>query len=202
MLSIRWNILHQNTTIPPIELSPQAILACGNAGTCHGGNTGRVLQYAHKYGLVDESCNGYLAQDLPCSGLMANCYTCWPEGCEAVKENRRYYVGDYGEIKGETEMMQEIYSYGPIVALIGCPEDFHTWNSTEVYQDKTGDKRPAHYITIVGWGQTPAGKKYWIVMNSWGTAWNAPEGGFAKVARGIDNLGIESQGSVWGNLLP
>lgn len=48
-----------------------------------------------------------------------------------------------------------------------------------------------HSVVLVGWGydeekRTP----YWILQNSWGKNWG--EGGYFRMVRGIDHMGIES----------
>ena len=53
-----------------------------------------------------------------------------------------------------------------------------------------------HTIALVGWGEgysEMAGKvvPYWILRNSWGTAWG--EGGWMRIVRGVNALGLESQ---------
>jgi len=39
------------------------------------------------------------------------------------------------------------------------------------------------------YGQSESGEKFWIGRNSWGTYWG--EHGWFRLARGINNLGIE-----------
>lgn len=47
-----------------------------------------------------------------------------------------------------------------------------------------------HDVSIVGFGVTEDGQKYWTVRNSWGTHWG--EAGFFRVCRGVNNIAIES----------
>ena len=62
-------------------------------------------------------------------------------------------------------------------------------------KDTTGAKGLDHDVEIVGWGETSAGEKYWHIRNSWGVYWG--EQGWFRLARGIDNLGVESQECSW-----
>merc|ERR1712070_886253 len=64
-----------------------------------------------------------------------------------------------------------------------------------VFKDTTGDTHPRHATSLLGWGQTKDGSKYWGGRNSWGSYWG--ENGYFKIAKGINNLGIEAECS-WG----
>lgn len=91
-------------------------------------------------------------------------------------------------------MMAEIKHRGPITCRQAVTKAFFKYKGG-IFKDTTGDKRPRHATSILGWGKSKSGQKYWLVRNSWGTYWG--ENGFFKVARGIDNLGIEEECS-WG----
>lgn len=41
-----------------------------------------------------------------------------------------------------------------------------------------------HGVTVVGYGETLDGTKYWTVKNSWGTEWGKK--GYIRIQRGID----------------
>lgn len=48
-----------------------------------------------------------------------------------------------------------------------------------------------HEISIAGYGKDADGTKFWIGRNSWGTYWG--EGGWFRILRGVNMLGVESQ---------
>jgi len=63
------------------------------------------------------------------------------------------------------------------------------YNSTEGSPQTGG-----HCIELMGWGVDKAtGMKFWTFKNSWGASW--ANGGFGRIIRGEDLLGIESD--VW-----
>lgn len=86
-------------------------------------------------------------------------------------------------------MMQEIQQRGPIACGIAVPDSLEEYTGG-VYCDTTGDLNIVHDISVVGYGVTEDGQKYWTVRNSWGTHWG--EGGFFRVCRGTNNIAIES----------
>jgi len=58
-----------------------------------------------------------------------------------------------------------------------------------IFKDTTNNTDIDHDISLVGYGEEN-GVKYWLGRNSWGTYWG--EKGFFRIARGINNLAIES----------
>lgn len=54
-----------------------------------------------------------------------------------------------------------------------------------------------HSIVIVGWGRDKeTGTKYWLCRNSYGPEFGE-NGGYFRVRRGENDLGIESQPSAY-----
>lgn len=49
-----------------------------------------------------------------------------------------------------------------------------------VYEGSCGPKLN-HAVTIIGYGVSDEGKKYWLIKNSWGETWG--EKGYMKVLR-------------------
>lgn len=86
-------------------------------------------------------------------------------------------------------MMQEIYQRGPISCGIAVPQTFEDYTGG-VYCDDTGDMEIVHDVSLVGYGVTDDGQKYWLLRNSWGTAWG--EQGFMRICRGKNNCNVES----------
>ena len=107
-----------------------------------------------------------------------------------------YSVEEYGDVKGEDQelaMMTEIYNRGPISCGVAVTDELLKYTGG-VFTDLTNFTEINHDISVVGCGEE-AGQRYWLVRNSWGTYWG--ENGDFKLARGINNIGIESGACSW-----
>ena len=118
--------------------------------------------------------------------------------------------------QNERNIREEIYRFGPVCSCLNMYSDFPSfaavprgeddvyylgWERPEAVVDAVGDVNwskaqpgPAgvyfitgHAVSIVGWGKTSNGTKYWIVRNSWGE-----HGGFIKMLRGVNCSAMES----------
>jgi cathepsin X len=193
---------------PEITLARQVVLNCGGglAGGCHGGSDFGVYIFAHRYGLPDESCQLYSAEEFQCSAFR-NCMNCDPSpdgpsvGCYSVQQYDRYFVTEYGKMNFPTvhQMKAEIYRRGPISCSIdssivekGRYVIGDIVNSTiEMEYGKHGNWSWDHDIEVTGWDVDHAtGEEYWLVRNSWGRYWG--ENGWFKVKTGANTIGIES----------
>jgi len=186
----------RNIAWPEINVSPQVLINCGNAGDCGGGDPTAAYEWIRLNGLPDETCQPYEAKNKNCSAMDV-CRNCKPDfsnpkaKCFAVTNPKRYYVDQHGTLSGMAAMMSEIYQRGPIGCGVAVTTAFLNFNGKGVFQDNTGAEDIDHEISVVGWGvETSTNIPYWILRNSWGTFW--ADNGYAKVLRGKNNIAIES----------
>ncbi|KAB0376430.1 hypothetical protein FD755_010874 [Muntiacus reevesi] len=187
MMEARIRILTNNTQTP--ILSPQEVVSCSQyAQGCEGGFPYLVAgKYAQDFGLVEEDCFPYTGTDSPCS---------LKEGCFRYYSSEYHYVGGFYGGCNEALMKLELVHRGPVAVAFEVYNDFLHYRQG-VYQH-TGLRDPFnpfeltnHAVLLVGYGADAAsGLDYWIVKNSWGTAWG--EDGYFRIRRGTDECAIES----------
>jgi len=177
-LADRINILRGGAW-PSAYLSVQHVLACGNAGSCHGGDDIPVYAYAKKHGIPDETCNNYKAEDQQCSAS-SECYTCKTFGeCAPTKNYHVYKVSDYGRVSGVDQMKAEIFRRGPISCGISADDEMEAYTGG-IFKQYKMFPMINHIVSLVGWGKnTTSGEEYWVLRNSWGTEWG--ESGFMRI---------------------
>jgi len=177
---------------PDYELSPQVLLSCNHKSNgCHGGNSGIAYEYIYNYSISHESCSNYQAKGwdtgVDCDPLI-KCKDCDTKNkCFVPKSYPIFGIQEFGNLKGEEAMMNEIYQRGPISCSIDA-NGLHDYTGGIIH-DTTGKSTLNHAISIVGYGEEN-GTPYWHVRNSWGQYYG--ENGFFRIIRGINNLGIES----------
>lgn len=174
---------------PDIVLSPQVLVSCTCKG-CHGGSGKTAYSYINKYYVSDETCSNYRARGKG-NGAECNreikCSLCLPgQPCQSADQYYVYTAVEYGTVIGEQQMVNEIYQRGPIVCSVDATM-LHGYTGG-IISEKTTISRN-HLISVVGYGTEKNGTKYWIGRNSWGSFWGL--GGFFKVLRGEDIMGIE-----------
>ena len=142
--------------------------------------------------ITDRTCSIYMARGhdngQECSP-MVDCRNTTPGSAPFIPDKYQVYgVKEFGKVKGEVNMIQEIYQRGPIACEIAVPESLEEYTGG-IYCDDTGTMDVVHDISVVGYG-VENGNKYWLVRNSWGTHWG--EQGFFRICRGTNNINIES----------
>jgi cathepsin X len=180
---------------PDVQVSIQVVVDCvtaGNSHGCNGGDPTSAYDWMMKNGLPDDTCSPYRAHTEDCSAINF-CKNCSPEKCWPVVNATTYHVAEHAKISGEMNMMKEISARGPIGCGIAVTQDFIKYNGG-IFYDKTNANSTQidHEISVVGYGVSEAGQKYWIARNSWGTYWG--EQGWFRVVRGEGyNMAIETE---------
>ncbi len=147
----------------------QALINCGTAGSCNGGDSAAAFAWVYKNGGVpDVTCQQYQAKNMECSAINT-CMNCAPGTgiCSAVPAGQYplITISEYGGVKGDENIMSEILQRGPVAAYIdaNCIEEYT--GGINMYD--TCARMTNHAIQINGWG-TENGTDYWIGRNSWG----------------------------------
>ena len=199
-LADRFNILGGLKASPSVSLSTQVIVNCQpGGGSCFGGNPLDVYEYAYLNGIPDDTCQQYIAKnsDYPLCTDLQICQDCsapvpaaGEDGtvrCHAVKIYKKYFVKEYGRVRGADKMKNEIYHRGPIDCALEATDKLSAYKGG-IFEEKGKDDLN-HAISVVGFGEEN-GVEYWIVRNSWGSYWG--EEGFFRIRMHKNNNGIET----------
>jgi hypothetical protein len=117
----------------------------------------------------DDSYSTGGLSDLP------GCFKCYPISAW-------YYVDDSSSVPGTADIKQAIYDHGPVCASVYVSAAFQYYTGGIFNTNDTG--RVNHGVVLVGWNDTGG---YWILKNSWGTAWG--ESGYMRIAYGCNQVG-------------
>jgi cathepsin X len=193
----------RNAAWPDFNISPQPLISCLDNGDwpntktnqgCHGGEPLDAFKWMNENEITDRTTSIYFARGYDngqkCSP-MTLARNCSPhEACFVPDEYPVFHTEQYGEVIGDQEMMNEIYQRGPIACGVAVPQSLEDYTGG-IYCDDSGDVSIVHDISVVGYGvDKDTGADYWLMRNSWGTQWG--EQGFARICRGKNNIGIES----------
>jgi cathepsin X len=68
-----------------------------------------------------------------------------------VKKFTKYYVSEYGHVRGVNQMKAEIFQRGPIGCGVHATEKFEAY-SGGIYSEYVMFPIPNHEISVAGWG--------------------------------------------------
>jgi C1A family cysteine protease len=182
---------------PSTNLSENNVKECewweanGYAGSCSGGNYGKVAHFLSTNGTVLETCDPYVPSDVSCNSTCF--YTTTLLGWSGVS-------GD--EVPATNIIKGYLQDYGPLYTSLYAG-DGDPWYDEMVTYDGSytlyhpGAEPTNHAVLIVGWDDTlshTGGQGAWIVKNSWGTSWGGTcgygtEGGYFTIAYGSASIG-------------
>lgn len=166
-----------------VRISATNILSCcgydWQCYGCGGGSPSQAFKYWSQNGVVTGGAFGSKqgCQPYPISSL-GNDVPPTPQ-CLTQCNNTNYNVSylqdkhfglySYGVGNISVQIMYEIMMRGPVQASFAVYQDFFGYKSG-VYRHVNGDIMGGHAVRIIGWG-TDAGVDYWLVANSWSSAW-------------------------------
>lgn len=201
-------LVGQSGEWPQVGLSPQVLLNCHGGGGCNGGDPAGAYAYISRHGITDETCQAYQAKELSCDdmGICMNCAPggehglIWPGHCAAVAQPIKWFLSEYGSVRGAHAMKAEIYKRGPIACGLEATPGFRAY-SGGIYSEALESVRLNHHVSLAGWGRAgrtddaSTGTEFWIGRNSLGAYWG--EGGWFRIRMHTHNLGVESD-CDWG----
>jgi len=199
-----------------IKYSPEDTAFCSNAGYgCQGGNS--AWGYFENTGVVTggdyfdigsgSTCYPYslapCAHHVPATEKYPACpsseypsprcaRSCSESGYSKSWSSDKLRASSSYSVRGESQIMQELSTNGPMYVAFSVYSDFPTYKSG-VYRHTSGSYLGGHAVTLVGYGELN-GDKYWKIKNSWNEEWG--DNGHFLIARGVDECGIEDSVSA------
>ncbi|KAF7129797.1 hypothetical protein RHSIM_Rhsim10G0081600 [Rhododendron simsii] len=157
-----------------ISLSEQELVDCDTSGSDHGCRGG-LMQYAFQFilnnrGLTTDANYPYQAIEGTCNISALGDYAAMITGYENVPAN------------DESALLNAVANQ-PVSVSIGDGGHGFQFYQSGVFTEGC-DTVLNHALTIVGYGTSDDGIKYWLGKNSWGTGWG--EGGYIRMERDID----------------
>eukprot|EP00771_Trimastix_marina_P004003 gnl/Trimastix_PCT/73.p2 GENE.gnl/Trimastix_PCT/73~~gnl/Trimastix_PCT/73.p2 ORF type:complete len:478 (+),score=138.90 gnl/Trimastix_PCT/73:121-1554(+) len=170
-----------------VEMSEQNLMDCawGNYSNngCWGGLPPRAFQY-----ILDEQ-KGKLVYEYAYPYEMENGF------CHF--NPRKYIVPDfqmkewYQVDEGDYHALEDaVAKHGSVAVGIAATSNFQLYTGGLFTDPDCDPTMMNHAVTIVGYGTTASGNKYWKVKNSWGTNWGV--NGYFYIPRGVNQCGIEN----------
>lgn len=158
-----------------VSLSEKNLMDCssryGNDG-CQGGLPTNAFQYVIRNGIDTESCYPYIPREGICR---------FRQSCIGAT------LRDFRRVPpGEGNLRQAVANVGPISVGIFVTPSFQHYDGGIFSDPRCNQGRINHAVLVVGYAPG-----YWIIKNSWGTAWGL--GGYVHLAMGRDDMCHVSQ---------
>nr|GMC46669.1 ervatamin-B-like [Ipomoea batatas]GME13407.1 ervatamin-B-like [Ipomoea batatas] len=166
--------IHQINTGNLVSLSEQQLLDCDERSYgCNGGMITEAFQSIQDIGgLVSES-------EYPYQGSQG--MSCNSQGSPVAS------ISGFNEVEqGESALLQAVTNQPVSVGITIGSMEFQQY-STGVFNGDCGTGSH-HAVTVVGYGTSQDGEKYWLIKNSWGTSWG--EEGYMRMARDTSEGGL------------
>ncbi|KAK4876097.1 hypothetical protein RN001_012519 [Aquatica leii] len=165
-----------------ISLSEQNLVDCSTANHgCDGGDQEVAFEYVIKNkGIDTEESYPYIDDN---------------RSCRFDKNNVGAKVYGYKRVTAESEddLKSAVATVGPIAVAVYADIEMQLYKNG-IFDNPYCSKELNHAVLVVGYGTNEKGVDYWIVKNSWGSAWG--EKGYILMSRNKNNqCGIATDAS-------
>ncbi|KAF8075616.1 hypothetical protein N665_1076s0009 [Sinapis alba] len=156
-----------------VSLSEQQLLDCDRPDNngCHGGTMENAYNYiiSHR-GISSEDAYPYKVKE----------GSCWSTNAKPAMQ-----ITGFKDVPTNNERaLLEAVSRQPVSVGIAGRGDSFIHYSSGVYNAPDCGTTVTHAVTIVGYGTSPEGIKYWLAKNSWGKTWG--EDGYIRFRRDVE----------------
>ncbi|KAI8046159.1 procathepsin L [Drosophila gunungcola] len=174
--ALEAHLAKKHATLVP--LSPKHLVDCvpyPNSG-CSGGWVSVAFNYTRDQGLATKYSYPYEPKTGSCL---------WTKRIGAgINRGHVTLTGN-----DERELAEVVYNIGPVaVSIDHLHEEFELYfgGILRIPECRSGKLHLTHSVLVVGFGTHPKWGDYWLIKNSFGTAWG--ESGYFKLARNADNM--------------
>ena len=164
--------------------SEQMLVDCDTSDSgCNGGLMQYAFTWLKKNGIMLDS-------DYPYTGTKGTCKSDKSKYVDMSVTGYKKLGSSWSTWSAvdEDEVKEFLYETGPLaIALNADPLQTYTSGILDLTSTKCPSSGINHAVTLVGYG-TENSVAYWIVKNSWGTAWG--EKGYFRIRRGNGTCGV------------
>lgn len=168
-----------------VSLSEQQLVSCDKKDLgCEGGLQQNAFEYIKSVGgVMSEADYPYVSENStepmcrPSFGSFAATLEDW------VQVSDVEHIG-----RSEQDIAKYVFRNGPVtIGINALPMQFYVGGIHDPFTFECPESELNHAVTIVGF-QLDGPKPYWIVKNSWGTAWG--EDGYYRLSMGKNACGV------------
>ncbi|KAL8468222.1 hypothetical protein ACS0TY_031455 [Phlomoides rotata] len=154
-----------------VPLSEQQLVDCDTSNNegCNGGMMDEAFEFVvGNNNLTAESKYPYQGAD---------------GSCNSTTESSAQITG-YERVPGNDEAaLKAAVANQPVSVALDATDEFQHYSSG-VFTEECGTDIN-HAVTLVGYGETGEGMKYWLAKNSWESSWG--ENGYMRILRDVDD---------------
>ncbi|CAH2052766.1 unnamed protein product [Thlaspi arvense] len=156
-----------------VSLSEQQLIDCDRARNkgCKGGTMAEAFNYIAKSGGISSAdAYPYQVKEGSCQSNIKP--TMQIRGLKRVQQNN------------EVQLLSAVSRQPVSVGIKATAASFIHYSSGVYNAPDCGTANLDHAVTLVGYGTSPEGIKYWLAKNSWGETWG--ESGYIRLRRDVE----------------